>query len=54
MAFENMTALAYVFLVFAMLFAIAAAFLPWFIPVDREDMNDDPPTLDVQNHKGDR
>jgi hypothetical protein len=48
MAFESMTALAYVFLVFAMLFAIAAAFLPWFIPVDREDMNDEEPTLNTR------
>jgi len=51
---------AYVFLVLAVIFALmfaltfTARFIGMALPMDREDMNDEPQTLDVQNHKGDR
>ena len=45
--------LAYVFLVAAVIFAMLAAFLPWFLPVDPEGMNDEPPTLNTRSNKGD-
>ena len=46
---------AYIFLVAAIVFALLAAFMPYWLPMDPEGMNDDEeqPTLDVQNHKGD-
>jgi len=42
-----MTLLAWIFLVTAILLALAALFLPWFVPVDGESMNDEP-TLDTR------
>jgi len=51
---------AYVFLVMAIISVLVWAVIEvrWFLrmslPVDGESMNDEPPTLDVQNHKGDR
>jgi hypothetical protein len=50
---------AYVFLVLAVIFALmfaltfTARFIGMALPMDGEAMNEEP-TLDVQNHKGDR
>lgn len=44
---------AYIFLVLAVVFGLLALVLPMFFPVDGEDMNDEEPTMDVQNHQGD-
>ena len=50
---------AYVFLVLGITSVLVWAVIEahWFLrmglPHDGESMNDEPPTLDVQNHKGD-
>jgi len=46
-----MTLLAWIFLVTAILLALAALLLPWFVPVDGESMNDEPPTLNTRNDR---